>query len=166
MSLQSRLAALITAIKTETKAIRNFATGSDTGDASGLTTTATNLVAAINEVKVTADAASGGLVINDATPNTTEVYSSSKTEARLTEVQSAASADAAAQIVTALEGEDLSDIAASISALAAADMNLATAAQFTTLEATVNNKANTADIYTQTQLGDPETDLVALWNAA
>lgn len=63
-SLATRLSELITVIKTETKALRTLISGTSTGNNSALTTTATNLVAAINEVKVTADAA------NSATGNT------------------------------------------------------------------------------------------------
>lgn len=55
-SLQVRLGELITAIGTDWK---NFNTKIGTGS---LNTTATNLIAAINEVKVTADAAAGGSI--------------------------------------------------------------------------------------------------------
>lgn len=34
------------------------------------------------------------------------------------------------------------------------------------LAAVVANKANASDVYTQAQLGNPDTDLVAVWNAA
>lgn len=52
MSLQSRLASLITAIGTDIKQHRIWMTGSSSGDLTGLTTTdKTNLVGAINEVK-------------------------------------------------------------------------------------------------------------------
>ena len=164
MSLQTRLAALVTAIKQETTAIRTLISGSGTGDVSGLNTTATNLVDAVNENKAAVDAS---LVINDTTASATEVYSSSQTEARIT-AEATAVADAA--VVAALEGEDLSDIAAQITDIiavnAAQDVNLASASALATIDAAVALKANTADIYTRTELGDPETDLVAIWNAA
>jgi hypothetical protein len=52
VSLQVRLADLITAIGTDYKQLRTWLTGSSTGDLTGLTTTAkTSIVAAINEVK-------------------------------------------------------------------------------------------------------------------
>ena len=35
-----------------------------------------------------------------------------------------------------------------------------------TITTQLGAKANVADVYTQTELGDPETDLVALFNAA
>lgn len=164
MSLQTRLSALITAIKTETKALRTLISGTNNGNTSGLNTTATNLVDALNEVKVVADAAAGGgIAINDAAINATQTWSSSKIESRATEV---ATAQANSAVTTALEGEDLSDLADAVSALAAADLNLATAASVATLSTTVANKANSSDVYTQAELGNPETDLVALWAAA
>lgn len=61
MSLESQLAALITSLGTDWKNIwAKIGTGT-------LNTTATNLVAAVNEVKVTADAAGGGGTVADAT---------------------------------------------------------------------------------------------------
>jgi len=155
MSLQTRLSALITAIKTETKAIRTMISGTNNGDASSLATTATNLVGAINEIKVVADNAAAASEINDATQGATTTWSSNKIKTEIT-----------ADIATALEGEDLSDLADAVAANAANDLNLTTLAQFNTLAATVANKADAADVYTQAELGDPETDLVAIWTAA
>lgn len=60
MSLVSQLTTLTTRIGTEFKAIRVLISGTGTGGVTGLNTTATNLVAAINEVKSTADSAGGG----------------------------------------------------------------------------------------------------------
>jgi hypothetical protein len=154
MTLQQRLSALIASMKSETKAIRSFVTGSDSGDATGLNTAATNLVAAINEVRATAESA-GGSSVNDASNNTTDAWSGSKVASSI-----------ATAISNALEGQDLSDVADAIAAAAAERADLATAASVATLTTTVGNKANTADIYTQAQLGNPDTDLVALWNAA
>lgn len=52
MSLESRIADLVTAIATDIKTLRTYITGSSTGDLSGLTTTTkASIVAAINEVK-------------------------------------------------------------------------------------------------------------------
>jgi hypothetical protein len=155
-TLQQRLAALITSVKGETKAIRLFVTGTAAGDASSLDTSAANLVAAINEVKATADAAGGGgASIDDASSNTTDAWSGSKVASSISTA-----------IVNALEGEDLSDVADAIAAAAAERSDLATSASVDTLTTTVGNKANTADIYTQAVLGDPDTNLVTLWNAA
>ena len=60
MSLETRLSELITRSTTEVKLLKTYISGSGTGDVSGLATVASNLVAAINEVKAIADAAAGG----------------------------------------------------------------------------------------------------------
>ena len=84
MSLSTNVTSLATRIATEFKTIRTLISGSGTGDVSGLNTTATNLVAAVNEVKVTADAAAGGgTSINDAATNSTDAWSSSKINAEI-----------------------------------------------------------------------------------
>ena len=155
MTLQERLFALIESMKSETKAIRSFVTGTDSGDAAGLNTAADNLVAAINEIKAAADVDVGYASINDAVTNSTDAWSSSKIGLEIAQA-----------IVNALEGQDLSDVADAIAAAAAERVDLATSASVDTLAATVANKANTADVYTQAQLGNPDTDLVALWNVA
>ena len=62
MSLLTNLQNLITRIGTEFKTVKTYISGSGTGDVTGLATTATNLVGAINEVKTTADAAGGSAV--------------------------------------------------------------------------------------------------------
>lgn len=153
MSLQTRLNALVTTIKTETKALRTFISGTNNGDVSGLNTTATNLMDAINEVKVTADAAANTStsLIDDASTATTTVWSSSKTSTEITSAV-AATVDAAPAAL-----DTLNEIAAALGD----DANYAA-----TTTALIATKANASDVYTQAQLGDPETDLVALWNAA
>ncbi len=156
MSLQTRLNALITAIKTETKALRTMISGTNNGDVTGLNTTATNLVDAVNEVKVTADgAAGGGVTIDDVTPSGTTAYSGTKVEAEIAANRQALKDEildgAAAEVDTLVE------IAAQLAANTSTDAALA---------ATVANKANSSDVYTQAELGDPETDLAALWAAA
>ena len=134
--------------------------GTGAAGTQGLTTTASDLVGAVNELKVDiANAvATAGAQINDVTASGTEVYSSARTDERINEL--------AAQIVaTNLEGEDLSELAAAVAALAAADMNLATAASVALLTATVDNKANTSDIYTRAELGDIDFDLAGYFTA-
>ena len=67
MSLQSRLSDLITAVGTDYKQLRTWIAGSATGTLASLNTTdKTSLVAAINEVKVTADTGGGGSTPADA----------------------------------------------------------------------------------------------------
>lgn len=153
MSLQIRLSDLITRVGTEFKAIRTLISGTGTGNVSALTTTSTNLVAAINEVKVTADGAvsAAAVLINDTTPSTTTVYSSTKTTADIGAAVSALVAASPAALDT------LNELAVALGN----DANFAT-----TISTAIGLKANSADVYTQAQLGDPETNLVTLFNAA
>lgn len=75
MSLATRLADQATRIGTEFKALRVLISGSGTGDVSGLDTTATNLVAAVNEVL---DAVSAGAGIDDGATGLGTTWSSQK----------------------------------------------------------------------------------------
>ena len=85
------------------------------GDFTALTTTEkASLVSAINEVHAMVVSAS---MIDDSQTSPTSIYSSAKT---LSEINSA--------IWNALEGEDLSDLAASVAALAQADTGLVSTA--------------------------------------
>ena len=187
-TLQQRLNDLIVGAKGDYNNLRTIVTGAAAGTLTGLNTAASNLVAAINGVETkanqgindaaaaqtaadaaqaTADAAAGGgTQINDGVVNSTDAWSSAMISSELAATLSAASADAQAQVVAALEGEDLSDLADAIAAAAAERADLATAASVTTLTATVAYKANASDVYTQAELGDPDTDLIAIWNAA
>lgn len=109
------------------------------------TTDKASLVAAINEVKAAADAAaSGGVSIDDSSASSTSVWSSSKTQTEIT-----------GAVVAALEGEDLSDIAASISALAAADQGLVSADAAQSLTA-----AQQLQACQNIDIGDPTHDYV------
>lgn len=133
-SLIQRLTDLATAIKTETKAIRTLISGTNNGDVSGLQTTATNLVAAINEIRTTG----GGVSQQDVD-----------------------------DAVAALRTELLGGAGPTIDTLQEiADLLASNTSNDAALAAVVANKANTSDVYTQAQLGDPDTDLVAIWNAA
>lgn len=181
-TLQQRLAALIQVAKGGQNALRTLITGTASGTLVGLNTAATSIIAAINNVETKADqgiqdaaaaqatadaaATTGGAQINDVTASDTETFSSNKINQQLQSILSQASADTQAQVAAALEGEDLSDIADLITAAAAERSDLATAASVATLATTVGNKANASDVYTRAELGDPDTDLVALWNAA
>ena len=156
MTLIERLAAALTAIKVETKTLRTFISGANNGTVAGLTTVATNLVAAINEVKASI---AGFAAINDTAASGTTVYSSNKTETRMAAVSAA---DRAALKVELLGGagptiDTLKEIADLLTSNTSTDAALA---------ATVANKANSSDVYTQAQMGNPDTDLVAIWNAA
>ena len=146
MSLQTRLDALITRMGTEFKAVRVLISGSGTGDVSGLNTTATDLVAAVNEVKVTADAAAGGgVAINDAVTNLTDAWSSQKIDTEITTSIGALIGGAPGALDT------LNELAAAMADDAA-------------FSSTVTNslalKQDSAPI------GNPDVDLVALFDAA
>ena len=152
MSLQTRLSDLITRLGTEFKAIRILIGGSGTSTVSGLNTTATNLVGAINEVKVTADAAgTSNLAIDDTGTSSSSVWSSSKTNTEITNAVNGVLDGAPAALDT------LNELAAAIGD------NANYAASITTA---LSLKANTADVYTKTEIGNPETDLVALFETA
>lgn len=156
-TLQSRLNDLIVAIKTKTKSIQTMIGGTSNSDVSGLSTTATNLVAAINEVKATADAAlaDAGATINDAAPGAATTYSSNKIASEITAAKAAVKSEILGGAGPTVD--TLFEIAALMAANESSDAALAIV---------VGNKANSSDVYTKAELGDPDTNLVALWNAA
>jgi len=125
------------------------------GDLTALSTTNTSsLVSAINEVLGLANQPNGAQ-INDATTNLTEVWSSSKVN---TEIASAVS--------TALEGEDLSDLADSITALAQADNGLISAVQAQTFsEAEKTQARSNIDSASSIGVGDTDHDFLAEVNS-
>ena len=127
------------------------------GSLPGLSTTdKSNIVAAINEVKAIADAAAGGgATINDTVTNTTTVWSGSKIN---TEITSA--------IATALEGEDLSDLATAIANLQATDLNLVSViSQSFNLTQQAQARAN-IDAAHATEVGDTDYNFDADIDAA
>lgn len=134
-SMITRLTGLITAIKNETKALRTMISGTNNGTVSGLDTTATNLVDAINEVLMTNTGGVSQLDVDAAVA------------ALRVELLGGAgpTIDTLQEIATLLSSNTSSDAA---------------------LVAVVANKANTSDVYTQAQIGNPDTDLSALWAAA
>jgi hypothetical protein len=201
LSLKSNLEVAFVRVATEFKNLRTLISGTATGDVSGLTTTATNLVGAINEVRDTAgsavtsvngvagpgavtvstsDVAEGtnlyftnaraiaaplagyasgaGVVsatdsvlqaiqklngnasalINDAAASTTTVYSSSRTDS---------------QIATAVTNL-INSSPAALDTLAELASSLGTDSNFsTTIMNALALKANSADVYTRTDLG-------------
>lgn len=148
MSLQTVISDLATRIGTEFKAIRVLISGTGTGGVGGLTTTATDLVGAVNEVN--AALGSAGASINDAATNTTETWSSSQIDTQIT-----------SEVAAALEGEDLSDLAAQVAANAAADIGF--------VSASAAQSFSTAEQLQASQnigIGNPETNFVAIFEAA
>lgn len=134
------------------------------GDLTSLTTTAkTSTVAAINENKAAIDAIpAAGSIINDTTPSTTTVYSSTKTDAQVATavanlVDSApGTLDTLNELAVALQGND-TDIAAILTAQTA--NTTAITANSTSIT------ANAASIATlTTNVGDTDQDLVAVFN--
>lgn len=190
MSLVTQISNVITAIGTEFKSVY-----AKIGDLTSLTTTAkSNLVAAVNELAASIGGA--GATINDSSPSTTSVYSSSKTEAVATAKAAAIINDAAASTSTAYSASKTDgQISAAVSALvdsspAALDTlkELADAlgddANFaTTMTTALGNRLrvdapqgltagqktqgqSNLDVYSKADIGDPTTDFAAVFTAA
>lgn len=125
------------------------------GDPGSLSTTnKANLVAAINEVFTIASAPNGAQ-INDGAASLTEVWSSSKTASEIT-----------AAITAALEGEDLSDLAAEITALMQADQGLVSATATQSFDAAQQLQARTnIGSVASDDVGDTDFDFEAEINA-
>lgn len=168
-TLLQRLTDAFTAVKTETKALRTFISGTNNGDTSGLNAgLPTNLVAAINTVDGKADAAaSSGYTDGEADARVQAAIGSFATPA----ANQVASTQDLVDRLDALKSEILGGVAPAADTL----LELFNEIQntdtendnaFDALVVTVGNKANASDIYTQAQLGDPDTDLVAIWDAA
>src|SRR4051794_22916060 len=161
MSLATRLSDLAYAIGTDMKQFRVWMTGSSSGDLTGLTTAAKgDFVSAINEVN--AKPTSG------APPDATTVAKGIIEIADLAEV--AAGIDASRAVTpagvrqerVALKAEILgAGVPAALDTLDELAAALADDANFAaTITATLATKVNTAD------LGNPDADLVAIYNPA
>lgn len=188
MSLQTRLSDLITAVGTDYKQLRTWMTGSGTGTLAGLNTTdKASLVAAINEVKVTADAGGGGsedpasetvagiaelatlAEVATGTDTSRIVTPAGVRQERLAlkaEILGAgvpAALDTLDELAAAL-GDD-ANYASTVTAALAARVRTDTAAQG--LDATQRSNART-NILAQdsTSIGDADADLAALYTAA
>lgn len=215
MSLQTRIADLITAVGTDIKTLRTYITGTAGGNLTGLTTTdKTSLVNAINEVKAGAVSASdasttvkgiieiatlaevgtGTDAVRAVTPQGVKQETDAVKSAilgagvpaaldTLDELAAAFGDDAnfAATVTTSLSNKqpldaDLTAIAALVSA--ANKLPYATGAgtwaltDLTTFGRSLINDADAAEarttlsVYSQAELGNPDTDLAALYAAA
>lgn len=174
-TLQTRLQDLATRISTECKALRTLINGNAT-DLSALTTTAKgNLVSALNEIKAELDsvAAAGGATINDASDvSTTQTWSINKIITELNDTAAAvkdeildgagAAYDTLAELQALLEG-DATEIADIMTALGNR-VRVDTAAQGLTTQQKLNARTN-IDAYGSTELGNPDTDLVATFTS-
>lgn len=184
MSLQTRISDLITVIGTDYKQLRTFITGSGTGDLTGLTTTAKNsLIAAVNEVNakpsaVPADATTTVKgVARFATP--AEITAGTATGVMVDVAGVRAERAALRQEILGTNVPATLDTLDELAAAIADDGNFATtvttglgnrlrvdvATQALTGTQQANGQANLS-VYSRTEIGNPETDLVALYTAA
>lgn len=185
MSLQSKLSDLITAIGTDYKTLNTRIAGSSTANLTGLTTTdKTSLLAAINEVnaKPTGSTPSDasetvkGIVelatlaeVATGTDTTRAVTVEGVRQERIAlkaEILGAgvpAALDTLDELAAALG--DNASYAASITTALANRVRVDTAAQGLTGTEKSNARTN-IDVYSTTDLGNPETDLVALYTTA
>jgi hypothetical protein len=185
LSLQTRLSDLVTAIGTDIKQLRTYITGSSSGNLTGLTTTAkADLIQAINEVNAKP---TGG-----APPTASETVEGVAELATLAEVATGTDSlrivtpAGVRQERTALKNEILGagvpaalDTLDELAAALADDANFAAttttalgnrlrvdvATQGLTAPQQANGQTN-LNVYSKTEIGNPETDLVAAYTTA
>ena len=166
MSLQTRLGDLILAVGTDYKQLRTWITGSASGSLTTLTTTdKTSLVNAINEVK----ASSGSPPPASETVSGLAVAAPRLEGSPGRDTSRFPTSAGARQERVALKAEILGGAGPAfdtLSELLVEIQNAEESSVITALTTTVGTKANTADIYTRVELGNPETDLVAAYTAA
>ena len=160
-SLQVRITDLATRVATEIKSVKTLING-NAADLSALTTTQkTSLVAAINELKTAISSIGTPLVINDSTTNSTEVWSSTKVAAAITQAKS----DLVNGAGTALD---------TLQELATALGNDANFASTVTTGLSLRLRFDTAQTLTAEQktqacanlgIGEPDTDFVTTFNS-
>lgn len=184
MSLQTRLQDLAVAIATDYKQLRTFVTGSSTGDLTGLTTTSkTSLITAINEVngKAAPTPAAATTTTAGILPLATLAEAAAGVDAA-----KAMTAAAVRQERLALKNEILGagvpgalDTLDELAAALGDDANFAStittglsnrlrvdvATQGLTTTQQTNGQTN-LNVYSKTEIGNPETDLVAAYTAA
>ncbi len=186
MSLNTRLSDLITAIGTDYKQLRTWISGSSSGNLTGLSTAdKSSLVAAVNEVNAKP---SGGGSVSPASETTAGIVEL----ASLAEVATGVDAERAVTSVgvrqerLALRDEifgagvpealntldelaealgDDANFAATITTALGHRVRVDTDAQGLTLTQQDNARTN-IDAVGVSDIGDPDTDLVALYNAA
>ena len=184
MSLQTRLGDLATAIATDIKQLRTFITGSAAGDLTGLTTTTkTDLISAINEVNAKpainppdASETEKGLVelatlaeVAAGVDTTRAVTSAGVRQERVAIKEEILGAgvpealDTLEELAAAL-GDD-SNFAATITNSLANRLRVDIDNQGLTAQQQLNGQINLS-VYSKAELGDPETDLAAVYAAA
>lgn len=169
MTLEQRLTALATRIGGECKALRTLING-NAADLTALTTAAkTSLVAAINELQAELAGVGQAPEVDDGVTNTTNTWSSQKITDELdavkTEILNGAPAalDTLEELATAL-GDD-ANFAATVTAALGNRVRTDTNAQGLTLVQKGNARTN-IDAYGSVELGNPDADHVATFNAA
>jgi hypothetical protein len=180
MSLATRLSDLAFAIGTDIKQLKVWLTGSSSGDLTGLNTTSkTSIVSALNEVNgkvadssttvkgivelaTLAEVATGTDAVRAVTPEGVR-QERNALKAELLGPTAPAALDTLDELANAL-GDD-ANFAATITTALGNRVRTDTAAQG--LDATQKSNARTnIDVYSKAELGDPETDLVALYTTA
>ncbi len=161
MTLQQRLQAFAQAVAADIKSL--FAKQGNLANLS--TTEKSNLVGAINEVK---SAVGGSAVINDTTASTTSTYSSSKIDQKVAGIKSDILGGASSALDTLKEIEDrITADGNSAAALTTAVGNRVSYTQADNRTAAEKQQARTnIDAYGSVELGNPDTDLVAVYNTA
>lgn len=168
MSLSVQVQSLATRIATECKSIRTLVNGNAANLNALTTTNKSNLVAALNELKGLIDGAiaSAGAQINDAAIATTTTYSSTKIEDLVSAAITALTTGAPAALNTLDElaaalGDDANFAATVTNSLA--NRLRVDAAQGLTSPQQAQARSNIS-VYSQAEIGDPETDFVATFN--
>ena len=162
MSLVTQISSALTTLGTAIKTL-----GGRVGANVDLTTTAkSTIVAAINEVK--ASTAAAGAQIDDVTPSTTAVYSSTKTNAAIAAANAALINGAPAAFDTLKEIADY--IATDQTGAAAVNTALSNRVRFDAVQTLTAPQQAQAQanivVYSKAEIGDPATDFVAVVNAA
>jgi len=188
MTLQTNLTNFATRLATEFKAVRTLLAGT-AGDLASLSTTAKgNLVAAINELDAALEAvAEGAAGIDDASIGTTSTWSSSKTATEIaalisdaagaTDVDKTWSADKIVAAIAAAKSELVNGAGSALDTLKELADALGDDENFsTTVNTAIANRLRVdapqsltteqkSQACTNLGLGEPETDLVAVFNA-
>lgn len=185
MSLQTRLADFITAVGTDYKQHRTWITGSNIGDLTGLTTTAkTSLLAAVNEVNAKPSGTSGspasetvvGIVelatlaeVATGTDTTRAVTVAGVRQERVAlkaeilGVGVPAALDTLDELAAAIA--DDASFSAAVTTSLGNRLRVDVANQGLTTTQMANGRTN-LDVWSKTEVGLVETDLVALYTAA
>lgn len=168
MSLRTRVEELAVAVATDYKQLRVWLTGTSSGTLATLQTTdKSSIIGAINEARTT-----GG---SGTPPDATETTKGILELATLAEV--ATGTDAARAVTPAGLRQERDAVKAEIlggvgpaydtlSELLAVAQAAEESSVIADLVTVVGTKANSADVYTKTEIGNPDTDFAAVYTAA